>query len=158
MVLSHVLGGNGTIMAKTKVATKIMCFNPRNKVWVGVKNIMSVSRVPSSLSSSKFTDELELKDVNKFPFRNWGKNASRWQLFVGVQGFISSKRLHCHLLEHYPKHSLISFHHLSQQLHFYHQAITFNFNIKCYNIKSSNCYSLCLLKEVIKVLRFHFTT
>jgi hypothetical protein len=79
-------------------------------------------------------------------------------LFVGVQGFISCKRLHCHLLEHYSKHYLISFHHLSQQFHFYHQAITFNFSIKCYNIKSSNCYNMCLLKEVFKVFRFHFTT
>ncbi len=101
---------------------------------------------------------LNSKDIDKFPFGNWGKHVNRWQLFVGVQGFISCKRLHCRLLEHYSKHSLTSFHHLSQQLHFYHQATTFNFSVKYYNIKSSNCYSLCLFKEVFKILRFHFTT
>jgi hypothetical protein len=36
VLLSHVLSGNGTIMAKTNVAIKIMCFNPRHKMWVGV--------------------------------------------------------------------------------------------------------------------------
>jgi hypothetical protein len=75
VVLSHVLGGNGTIMAKTKVATKIMCLNPRHKM--SVKNIMNESQVPSSLSSSKFTYELEFKDIDKFPFGNWGKHVNR---------------------------------------------------------------------------------
>jgi hypothetical protein len=127
-------------------------------VWVGVKYTLSASLAPSSLSSLKFTYELELKNVDKFPIGNWGKHASKGQLFIGVQGLIICKRSHCFLLEHYSKHSLVSFPHLSQQLHFYHQATTFNFNFKCYTIKSSNCYCLYLLKEVLKVLHFHCTT
>jgi len=46
VVLSHVLSGNGTIMAKTKITIKILCFNPRHKVWVGIKNIISAFKYP----------------------------------------------------------------------------------------------------------------